>query len=204
MVTRLSLAPYRDLQQSALGATVALSILLLGGAFLVFRAAVSRALRPVESMTHPAARWSIGDVPRRFGRDRRPTELDDLASTLDGLLDRLSAVLRHERQLRAEISHELRTPLSRIVAETDLLLADPDGGTAVREGLAAVRASASEMDDILETLMTAARHETPATIGRCDVGEVVRSLAARRRLAHPRLGVHASGPLTAPVTASRA
>jgi hypothetical protein len=40
---------------------------------------------------------------RDHDRERRPTELAELAATLDGVLDRLSAVLRHEQRLTAEL-----------------------------------------------------------------------------------------------------
>ena len=97
-------------------------------------------------MTKQAARWSTDDVDHRFGDHRPPAELDELAATLDGLLDRLSAVLRNERQLSAEISHELRTPLARASAEIQLLRQRPDwttdstrhstgGGQPARNGL---------------------------------------------------------------------
>lgn len=61
-------------------------------------------------MSAQAGRWSADQVERRFGSQRRPAELAELAGTLGGMLDRISAVLRHERQLSAELSHELRTP----------------------------------------------------------------------------------------------
>jgi signal transduction histidine kinase len=196
VVASMSLVPYRTTEESALAATVVLSLLLLGGAYLAFRAGIGRALRPVESMTHQAARWSTGDVDRRFGAYPRPAELDDLATTLDGLLDRLSAVLRHEKQLSAEISHELRTPLARILAETDLLRDETHPGAAVGDALVAIRASAVEMDAILETLMTAARQQGGAASGCCDVADVVRGLVARRQQEHPVIGVR--GPASVP------
>ena len=112
-----------------------LAVLLLSGAYLVLHAGVARALRPVEEMTNQAARWSTDDVDRRFGDHRRPTELDNLAMTLDALLDRLSAVLRNERQLSAEISHELRTPLARAMAEIQLMLQLPDRARTPRRPL---------------------------------------------------------------------
>ena len=125
VVTTLALAPYAQTRQAALLGSAALAVLMLAGVFLVLRAAVSRALSPVEAMTRQAQEWSVGDLGRRFGDHVRPTELALLAGTLDSLLGRLAAVLRHEQQLVGELSHELRTPLSRIVAETGLLQERP-------------------------------------------------------------------------------
>ena len=100
--------------------------------------------------------------------------------TLDGLLDRLSAVLRNERQLSAEISHELRTPLARALAEIQLMQQLPDQAPDTIEALADIEFSLQEMADILETLMTAARQQSSSPPGRCDVPTVVQGLAERR------------------------
>src|SRR5437868_11169455 len=68
-------------------------------------------------MTRQAADWSEHDLDHRFALGAPHDELTELAATLDGLLDRLAASLRHERRFSAELSHELRTPLARVLAE---------------------------------------------------------------------------------------
>ena len=100
--------------------------------------------------------------------------------TLDGLLDRLSAVLRNERQLSAEISHELRTPLARALAEVQLLRQQADATADTTQALAHAEVSLHEMVDILETLMTEAQHHGAGALGRCDATAVLRGLVDRR------------------------
>jgi len=174
VVTSTSLAPYRQLERLALGGSAAVALLLLVMVHLVLRANVGRALRPVQEMSAQAARWSADDVDRRFDRAPRQTELAELAATLDGVLDRLSAVLRHEQRLTAELSHELRTPLARLRAEVELAQdrrpADP--------ALTAIGAAAEEMQQIIGTLLTAARAGTRTAPGRCCAAEAVADLLA--------------------------
>ncbi|MFN2523819.1 MAG: sensor histidine kinase, partial [Mycobacteriales bacterium] len=150
------------------------------------RIVVGRALRPVADMSDRAAQWSAHDVSQRFGSAARPKELARLSRDLDGLLDRLAAVLRHEQQLSAEISHELRTPLSRIVAEVDLLQSSTSPGLQTASALDAVATSAAQMDSILETLLATARSASTQAPGRCDI-----RTAAERAVAEvgPRDGV---------------
>jgi signal transduction histidine kinase len=179
VVTSVSLAPYAQTRLAALWGTATLAVLLLAGVFLVVRAAVTRALSPVEAMTRQAQAWSVHDINRRFGDHRRPTELAALAGTLDALLARLAAVLRHEKQLAAELSHELRTPLARIVAETSLLQERTRGPEELATAHASIAQSAEELVDILETLLATARTEAGAPAGRCDAAEAVTALAAR-------------------------
>jgi two-component system heavy metal sensor histidine kinase CusS len=164
-----------DLVQTAV---VVLGGLVVLGTFAATRVMVGRALRPVATMTRQAADWSSTDVLHRFGAGDRPTELEELAGTLDGLLDRLAAVLRHEQRLTAELSHELRTPLARIVAEVDLLRARPRSAGELETGLAAVAGRAERMARIVDTLVTAARVGPEAPPGRCDVVAVVRAVVA--------------------------
>ena len=202
VVTALSLAPYQSTGQYTLAGTAVLAVLLLTGAYLVLHAGVARALRPVEEMTNQAARWSTDDVDRRFGDHRRPTELDNLAMTLDALLDRLSAVLRNERQLSAEISHELRTPLARALAEIQLLLQLPEQDENTTQALGDIEISLQEMADILETLMTAARQQSSSPPGRCDAAAVVQGLAERRGRPPPEITAITSGPAVAGVDAA--
>lgn len=98
VVTSTSLSPYRQVERLALLGSVAVALLLVMIVHLVLRANVTRALRPVQEMSAQAGAWSADDVERRFGAEPRPAELAELARTLDQLLDRLAAVLRHEQR----------------------------------------------------------------------------------------------------------
>jgi signal transduction histidine kinase len=178
VVTSTSLAPYRQLARLALWGSAAVALLLLVVVHLVLRATVGRALRPVQQMSEQAARWSADDVDRRFDREPRPTELAELAGTLDGVLDRLSAVLRHEQRLTAELSHELRTPLARLRAEVDLTRARRPQDEAVAAGLAAIDAAADDVQQIIETLLAAARAGTRTAPGRCSPAQAVGDLVS--------------------------
>lgn len=173
VVTSVALDPYQRAEDLALAASAGFALLVLGGSYLLSRVMVARALSPVAEMTAQAARWSSDDVDRRFGEAPRPTELQQLATTLDGVLDRISAVLRHEQQLSAELSHELRTPLAAVVAEVELLDSRPRQPAELAAGHAAVLSAAARMSRVLESLLTAARASTSDAPGRCDVGAVV-------------------------------
>src|SRR5206468_229964 len=77
-------------------------------------------------MTAQASDWSDHDLERRFSLGQPHDELTQLAFTLDRLLDRLAATLRHEQRLSAELSHELRTPLANIAAQAQFALRHTD------------------------------------------------------------------------------
>ncbi|MCM2422773.1 HAMP domain-containing sensor histidine kinase [Streptomyces sp. RKAG293] len=116
----------------------------------------------------------------------RPAELADLAGTLDGLLDRLAAVLRHEQQLTGEMSHELRTPLAALTAEVEWLQARPRGTEEQETAHRAIASGAARMHDIVETLLTEARTRGFETSGRCSLHEVIGEVARRSAEDHPQ------------------
>jgi signal transduction histidine kinase len=187
VVTSTSLAPYRRVERLAWAASGLLGVGLLLVVHLVLRANVARALRPVQQMTAQAGRWSADDVGRRFGAEARPVELAELAHTLDGVLDRLAAVLRRERQLSDELSHELRTPLTRIQAEVDLLRDRPRTAAERDDAYAALDDAVRSMSEIIETLMASARTSAGATSGRAVVLDVLEPLVAQAAAARPSL-----------------
>ena len=175
VVAGVSLAPYRHAERAALTGSAGVAVLLLVGAYPVLRLAVRRALRPVEAMTRQAAQWSaLPGVHHRFGPGPGSgyRELRCLASMLDGVLDRLAAVVRHERLLSAELSHELRTPLSRIIAEADVLLSQPPA-VEQRTAQEGIHEGAVRMARILDTLLVTARSDFSGSIGRCVLGQVI-------------------------------
>jgi two-component system OmpR family sensor kinase len=178
LVAGLSLAPYEQTQQTALIASLAFAgTLLLVVGFAVWWLLRS-ALRPVEKMTEQAAAWSEQDLDRRFGLGEPHDELTRLGATLDGLLDRIAASLRHERRFSAELSHELRTPLSKVIAETELALRREREPAAYREALAAALRNAQQVARIVDTLVVAARHEANGGHGVADAYAVAREAIA--------------------------
>jgi len=175
VVVATSLAAYDRTTNLALIGSLLFALAVLGAVAAVTWVAVGRALHPVEAMTGQAAEWGEHDLDRRFGDARRPHELERLAATFDGLLDRIAASLRHEQRLSAELSHELRTPLAQIAAQADLLSRRPHDAGEQRAAAELTLRSTKRMEAILDTLMTAARAEARPSPGVCDAGEAVRS-----------------------------
>ncbi|MFE7127831.1 sensor histidine kinase [Streptomyces sp. NPDC057617] len=206
VITSVSLDPYLSTADTALAGSIALSLVLLGGVYLLTRLVVRRALRPVGDMSTQAAEWSKAGVAERFGKDDRPAELVSLAANLDELLDRLATVLRHEQQQAADISHELRTPLARITAETEWLTRRPRTPAEQRASHEAIASAAATMGQICETLLSEARTRTGQTPGSCNVPALAHELALRGTDGPPQtpmIEVH-GGPATAGVSAALA
>ncbi len=178
VVAATSLAAYDRTTDLALIGSLLLALAALAAVTSVTWVAVGRALHPVEQMTDQAADWRDHDLERRFGSATRPQELERLAATFDGLLDRIAASLRHEQRLSAELSHELRTPLARIATQAELLARRPHDPAEQRAAAELTLRSTRRMEAILDTLMAAARAEASAAPGVCDAGDAARHAAA--------------------------
>jgi signal transduction histidine kinase len=129
-------------------------------------------------MTAQAAEWSDRDLDRRFSLGEPHDELTQLAYTLDRLLDRLAASLRHEQRLSAELSHELRTPLANIAAQAQFALRHSEQDEDGRESLQQIVRSAGEMGRTLDTLIAAARAELDPARATSDAAAGARAATA--------------------------
>jgi signal transduction histidine kinase len=173
VVAGVSLAPYEQTRKTAFGLSAALAGLLFLIVLLVARSLLWHALVPVAVMTRAAAAWGAEESDRRFDLGPPHDELTQLAATLDSLLDRLAASLRHERLFSAELSHELRTPLARILAQSELMLARERSTDDYRASLESIRASATQMTRTVETLVSEARLQATEPRGSCEIADVL-------------------------------
>jgi signal transduction histidine kinase len=177
VVAGVSLAPYEQTRNLALLASLVLGALLLLVVLMTARWLVGASLRPVVRMTRQAAEWSEYDLDHRFALGPPHDELTELGATLDGLLDRLAASLRHERRFSAELSHELRTPLARVLAESELALRRNREPDAYREALTLIQRNAMQLSRTVDALVAAARYEAGGERGTADAHAVAADAA---------------------------
>lgn len=168
VVVGASLLPYEHTKHIALLGTIVLDAFVLGAGVLLARRAVGKALQPVAEMTRRAADWSEHDLDRRFALGPPRDEITALSATLDQLLARIGASLRHEQRFSAEMAHELRTPLSGVRGEAELALRAPQGPDDVRQALLQILRGTERMERVIETLLTVARSDAEPNRGSSD------------------------------------
>lgn len=184
VVAAISTKAYRETQETALIGSVLLAFAMLGAVALAAHWILRAALSPVTEMTASAAAWSERDLERRFGLGAPHDELTELGATLDSLLDRLAASLRHEQRLTAELSHELRTPLARISGEAELALSRERDAVEYRAAFESVFRDAAQMTATVDALVAAARLESGLFDSTSDARDaVMRATEAAKPLA---------------------
>jgi len=146
---------------------------------------VGRGLEPLESMSKAVSKRRP-DALAPLSERALPDELQPLAASLNGLLDRLSSAIASQRRFTADAAHELRTPLAALKLQLDLArrASEPHEVAAAFDDLEAGVARASH---VVEQLMTLARVEPEAmaqTRTECDIVVLAKdAIVARAALA---------------------
>lgn len=100
-----------------LGTLLSLVLAALVGAYLA-----RRALRPISTITQTASSISrTGDLGRRLSIPEKTSEVGQLATTFNEMLDRIQRLFKTQERLVADVSHELRTPITTVQGNIELL-----------------------------------------------------------------------------------
>lgn len=90
-----------------------------------------RALHPVQAMTRQAATIDDGRRAERIPVPDSDDEVAELATVLNGMLERFERARAREEALVSDVAHELRTPLAALRARIEARLTDgPDPSLA--------------------------------------------------------------------------
>jgi signal transduction histidine kinase len=116
-----------------------------------------RVLRSVRLVTVRARAAASGDLRSRVALGGPDDELKELATTFDGMLDRLERAFAAQTRFAGQVSHELRTPLSVIRGEVDLLLAERDVDERVRGPLVVIEESVRRAERLIAAMLVLTR-----------------------------------------------
>jgi signal transduction histidine kinase len=140
------------------GLTGPLLVLFGGFAILVIGALITARwiVGPVERLSRAARALGSGDLKARSRLDR-DDEIGELGHRFDEMAERIAGLLVTEKELLANVAHELRTPLTRIGVALDL--ANEGDAEAARAALIEIAVDVSELETIVDDLLTAMRFE---------------------------------------------
>jgi two-component system heavy metal sensor histidine kinase CusS len=103
----------------------ALAALSALGSFAVLLLSYSVArlgLAPLTRLTRDASAVSPNNRSQRLNTAALPLELNDLANSFNGALERLDAAYGRLESFNADVAHELRTPVTILIGQTEVAL----------------------------------------------------------------------------------
>lgn len=169
----------------AAGGLAFLGLALLGGLILS-----RQALRPVALSIRTAKTLNPQNLSARLPRTGANDELDQLAATINHLLDRLAAYHAQVIRFTADASHELRSPLGAMRAAVEVALQNPRTVEAYRDTLVSVGEQCDRLTSLVNGLLLLARADAgevkielkPLDFGAvaADVAEMFEPLAEER------------------------
>ena len=150
-----------------------------------------------------ARRLDPENLSERLPRTGAGDELDELAGTINGLLDRLAAYHAQIIRFTADASHELRGPLGAMRAAVEIALQKPRESEEYRNVLASLGEQCERLTSLVNGLLLLARADAGEVLIRreavdlaalaCEVGEMFDPLAEEKGI---QLVTHTSSPVT--------
>jgi heavy metal sensor kinase len=140
-----------------------------------------RSLRPVAQMTRIAREITASKLAERIPTSGSGDELDELARTLNEMVDRISNGIEQLRRFSSHAAHQLRSPISRLRSRIEVLLATEKLDEATREILGDLLDEAVVLSNTIEGMLRLARSEAGLVPGQAqpvDVVELLESVVA--------------------------
>jgi hypothetical protein len=138
------------------GAFSVMLVLGVGSAWLL-----GSVLRGRVSRINAAAQGIIdGDLKRRMPRDPASREFDELAATLNLMLDRIEELLENLQQVSSDIAHDMRTPLARLRNVLDAAMRQDLDAERAQDALARASTHAEDLLDLFAALLRISEVET--------------------------------------------
>ena len=173
--------------RKAAAAMAIVAPLAIAGAALLGLALARRALAPMREAGRRAAAARASDLNLTLPKTGAADEWDELAGTLNSLLEDARGSLLRMRRFTADAAHELRTPVTTIIGEAEVALRRDRGVEELRSALATVKTEGERLATLLEALLALARADAGTLLASKTVASldeiVARSVERARRRA---------------------
>ncbi len=160
----VSALPLYESEQNIL--SLGISLLVANVIFIIIALAtgiifVSRALKPIKTITEKANEISSGDLSQRVNLKGPKDELKKLADAFDKMIEKLDNLFKGQKNFFADISHELKTPLTIARGEIDVALRNQKATKDdLKNALKNAQEELEKMTSMVNDLLSLARDES--------------------------------------------
>jgi len=142
---------------------------------------LSRMMRPLGRIAKTAESIAQGDFGARIDLAHADSELLGMATTLNGMLDRLDAIRIAQARFNADLAHEILNPIHGILMQTDVSQQRPRTTEELGQTVEHCRALALRIEKLSESLLALSKADSAAgeTLVDLDLEPIVEEAAAQ-------------------------
>jgi signal transduction histidine kinase len=139
--------------------TLMVPILIITSSFISFLIA-GNALSPIKNLTDAANKIAAQNLSLRVPEVNTGDEVEELAKTLNNLLERLEKSFSAQENFVANASHQLNTPLAIIKGELDVLESKPRSQEEHNKYLKSLREELERLIELVKNMLLVSRVES--------------------------------------------
>jgi two-component system OmpR family sensor kinase len=142
---------------------------------------LSRMMMPLGRIARTAESIAQGDFAARIDLAHADSELVGMATTLNGMLDRLDAIRIAQARFNADLAHEILNPIHGILMQTDVSQQRPRTTEELGQTVEHCRTLALRIQKLSEALLSLSKAESVAggTLATLDLEPIVDEAAAQ-------------------------
>lgn len=118
---------------------------------------VHRGLSPLQAIRQEAEQITAGRLDARIPIESVPSELEELARTLNAMLARLQDSFQRLSDFSSDLAHELRTPVSNLLTQTQVVLSKRRDVEAYQDVLASNAEEFERLSRIISDMLFLAK-----------------------------------------------
>jgi len=169
----------RELWRYALVIGIGGSVVILLVGFFILQ----RGFRPLDRILSRVSGIGNRNLAVRIPEESRPPELQQLANTLNDMLQRLETTFQARETFVAGVSHDLRTPLTVLQGQIDVLLMQRSMEGEAKQSLERMAREVRRLSRMTNNLLLSAQLESELvlTLGEVDLRELLDEVAREVR-----------------------
>ncbi len=151
-----------------------------------------RAMEPLHSLVRSTRGISERNLSERLPVPAPQDELQDLANTMNAMLDRLEAAFNRVTRFTSDASHELRTPVTVIRTTAEVILEKQRSPEEYQEMVREILRESEFTAELIEQLLTLARADAEReqlSLAPIDLRELVQEIDFGSRTLAKRQGI---------------
>lgn len=168
-----------DLRQVIFDASKYAIVVIVVLGFLSWFFVARSVLKRVEAVAETSRQIMSGDLTRRLAVTGSGDEFDNLALSLNEMLDRIEALMTGLKEVSDNIAHDLKTPLARLHNRLEEILRRDGPVEDYRVGLEASLEEADKLIQVFDAVLKIARMEAGSSgdsVGDLDAADVLNEI----------------------------